>query len=239
MRSTTHAMERRFIALVIGAMWVAAQSPGLAGQAGAPAEPRSLQARDEPGMVRVTVEVELSCPSCAMGLERRLNRLEHVAGVDVRPAEGQIVLAVEPGRCLDLAVVRDTVRNVGFVPPRRDGHRGRPPHRRGRYAGARAVASLHPAARRRDAGCSPHARGGRPAAEGERALERSAARPRPAAGRVVRGPLTLASTRAPTRGRRDSNRGQPSAVPVPATGAWPANRRRPTAAQTPSPRSPA
>ena len=116
MRSITHARERRFIALVIGALWVAAQSPGLAGQAEAPAELRSLQARDEPGMVRVTVEVELSCPSCAMGLERRLNRLEHVAGVDVRPAAGQIVLAVEPGRCLDLAAVRDTVRNVGFVP---------------------------------------------------------------------------------------------------------------------------
>ena len=72
---------------------------------------------DEPGMVRVVpVEVELSCPSCAMGLERRLGRLEHVAAVDVRPADGRIVLAVEPGRCLDLAAVRDTVRNVGFVP---------------------------------------------------------------------------------------------------------------------------
>ncbi len=116
MQSTTHAIERRFIALVIGTMWVAAQTPGLAGQAGAPAELRSLQPRDEPGMVRVTVEVELSCPSCAMGLERRLNRLAHVAGVDVRPADGQIVLAVEPGRSLDLAAVRDTVRNVGFVP---------------------------------------------------------------------------------------------------------------------------
>ena len=116
MRSTTHAMERRFIALVIGALWVAAQAPGLTGQAEGPAELRSLQSRDEPGMVRVTVEVELSCPSCAMGLERRLDRLEHVAGVDVRPAAGRIVLAVEPGRCLDLAAVRDTVRNVGFVP---------------------------------------------------------------------------------------------------------------------------
>ena len=32
MRSITHAIERRFIALVIGTMWVAAHSPGLAGQ---------------------------------------------------------------------------------------------------------------------------------------------------------------------------------------------------------------
>ena len=69
-----------------------------------------------PGMVRVTIEVELSCPSCALGLERRLNRLDHVAGVEVRPDDGRIVLTVEPGRRLDLAAVRNTVRNAGFIP---------------------------------------------------------------------------------------------------------------------------
>ena len=74
------------------------------------------QSPEEPGMVRVTVEVELSCPSCAQGLVRRLGRLEHVAGVEVLPADGRIVLAVEPGRRLDLAAVRDTVRNAGFLP---------------------------------------------------------------------------------------------------------------------------
>ncbi len=72
--------------------------------------------RDQPGMVRVTVEVELACPSCAQGLVRRLGRLEHVAGVEVLPADGRIDLAVEPGRRLDLAAVRDTVRNAGFLP---------------------------------------------------------------------------------------------------------------------------
>ena len=76
----------------------------------------AAQPRGEPGMVRVTVEVELSCPSCARGLERRLHRLEHVAGVEVRLADARIVLTVEPGRHLDLAAVRDTVRNAGFVP---------------------------------------------------------------------------------------------------------------------------
>ncbi len=76
----------------------------------------AVQSQDEPGMVRVTVEVELSCPSCAQGLERRLGRLEHVAGVEVLPADGRIVLSVEPGRRLDLAAVRDTVRNAGFLP---------------------------------------------------------------------------------------------------------------------------
>ena len=75
-----------------------------------------LQSPDLPGMVRVTIEVELSCPSCAAGLERRLRRLDYVAGVEVSPPDGQIVIAVEPGRHLDLAAVSDTVRNVGFVP---------------------------------------------------------------------------------------------------------------------------
>ena len=75
-----------------------------------------LQAPDLPGMVRVTVEVELSCPSCAAGLERRLGRVDYVAGVEVNPADGQIVIAVEPGHYVDVAAVRDTVRNVGFVP---------------------------------------------------------------------------------------------------------------------------
>jgi copper chaperone CopZ len=76
----------------------------------------AAQSPGTPGMVTVTVEAELSCPSCALGLERRLNRLDHVAGVEVRPADGRIVVTVEPGRRLDLAAVRDTVRSAGFMP---------------------------------------------------------------------------------------------------------------------------
>ena len=76
------------------------------------------QSPDLPGMVRLTIEVELSCPSCAAGLERRLRRLDHVAGVEVSPSDGQIVLAVEPGGHLDPAAVWDTVRNAGFIPDR-------------------------------------------------------------------------------------------------------------------------
>ena len=78
----------------------------------------ALQSPDLPGMVRVTLEVELSCPSCAAGLERRLLRLDYVAGVEVRAPDGRVVVAVEPGRHLDLAAVWDTVRNAGFIPDR-------------------------------------------------------------------------------------------------------------------------
>ena len=104
------AGSTRLLALPIG---LAALLLGLpATSAAAAAAPPS----DRPGMVQVTVEVELTCPSCAQGLERRLNRLDHVAGVEVRPADSRIVLTVEPGRRLDLAEVRDTVRNAGFIP---------------------------------------------------------------------------------------------------------------------------
>ena len=97
-----------FGVMLFGAMFFGAASTS----AGAVAP----QAPNLPGMVRVTIEVELSCPSCAVGLERRLGRLDHVAGVDVSPPDGQVVLAVEPGHYLDLAAVWDTVRNAGFLP---------------------------------------------------------------------------------------------------------------------------
>ena len=97
-------------ALVSATPGAAGAAPSL-GTAGAP--PPNV-----PGMVRVTVEVELTCPSCAQGLERRLGRLDHVAGVEVRPVDGRIVLSVEPGRRLELAAVHDTVRNAGFIPDR-------------------------------------------------------------------------------------------------------------------------
>ena len=76
------------------------------------------QSASLPGMVRVAIEVELSCPSCAAGLERRLLRLDHVAGVEVSSPDGQVVLAVALGRHLDLVAVWDTVRNAGFIPDR-------------------------------------------------------------------------------------------------------------------------
>ena len=76
----------------------------------------AAQSPHVPGMVQVTVEVELTCPSCALGLERRLGGLDGVANVEVRPAHGRILLTVEPGRHVDPDTVWDTVRNAGFIP---------------------------------------------------------------------------------------------------------------------------
>lgn len=101
-----------------GGAGATAATPGAAGTAAPIPATAGAPPPNVPGMVRVTVEVELTCPSCAQGLERRLGRLDHVAGVEVRPVDGRIVLSVELGRRLELAAVHDTVRNAGFIPDR-------------------------------------------------------------------------------------------------------------------------
>ena len=94
---------RSGLALVLGMALVSG-----AEAEGAPVSPQ--------GMVEVRVDVELSCPSCAQGLERRLGRLDHVARVEVQSDEGQIVLVPDPGEALDLGEVRQVIRNAGFLP---------------------------------------------------------------------------------------------------------------------------
>ena len=111
--ATLGAVRGGLAATLFGAMLLGAMFFGAASTSAGAAAPQSP---DLPGMVRVTIKVELSCPSCAVGLERRLRRLDHVAGVEVSPPDGHVVLAVEPGRYLDLAAVWDTVRNAGFLP---------------------------------------------------------------------------------------------------------------------------
>lgn len=68
------------------------------------------------GIVSATVKVELPCPSCASGLERRLNRLDSVGAVEIRATEGQVVLTPAPESRLDLHAVWDVIRNAGFQP---------------------------------------------------------------------------------------------------------------------------
>ena len=77
-----------------------------------------VAASDELGAFTVTVGVELSCPSCASGLERRLGRLDNVAVVEIQVVEEQVVLGATSGTKIDLREVRDVIRNAGFVPSR-------------------------------------------------------------------------------------------------------------------------
>ena len=68
------------------------------------------------GMESIVVSVELSCPSCAQGLERRLGRLMHVDRVEIHATENEVLLTLSPGQTLDLILVRDEFRNAGFIP---------------------------------------------------------------------------------------------------------------------------
>ena len=70
------------------------------------------------GILKVTVAVELSCPSCAAGLERRLGRLDNVASVEIKSEQGQVVVMPVPNTSFDLAAVRDVIRNAGYEPGR-------------------------------------------------------------------------------------------------------------------------
>ena len=93
----------------VGRLLVGVAAMSVAGQTVA-------QPLGEPGMVEVAVEVELTCPSCAQGLERRLSRLDYVARVEIQSEEGRIVLGLEPGTSVSLMAVRDVIRNAGFTP---------------------------------------------------------------------------------------------------------------------------
>ena len=74
------------------------------------------QASKVPGIESIVVSVELSCPSCAQGLERRLGRLMHVDRVEIHAVENEVLLTLSPGQTLDLILVRDEFRNAGFIP---------------------------------------------------------------------------------------------------------------------------
>lgn len=99
---------------LVGAVWLALWSLGPGGFADA--QPLGEPRTGEPGMVEVVISVELSCPSCAQGLERRFSRLEPVERVEIQVDQGQVVLALAPGTTVDLEAVWDVVRNAGFTP---------------------------------------------------------------------------------------------------------------------------
>jgi hypothetical protein len=76
----------------------------------------ACQASKVPGIESIVVSVELSCPSCAQGLERRLGRLAHVDRVELHAAENEVLLTLSSGQTFDLLLVRDEFRNAGFIP---------------------------------------------------------------------------------------------------------------------------
>ena len=72
---------------------------------------------EQPGMLRVVVRVDgLSCPFCAYGLEKKLRKVDGVAGVEIRVDAGEAELTPAAGTVIDLAQVAEAVRDGGFTP---------------------------------------------------------------------------------------------------------------------------
>lgn len=57
----------------------------------------------------------LACPFCAYGIEKQLNKLEGVAGVDTQLKEGAVIVTMADGATLDEATARQAVEDAGFT----------------------------------------------------------------------------------------------------------------------------
>ncbi len=57
----------------------------------------------------------LACPFCAFGIEKKLEALPTVAGIEVQMDEGKVTLELEEGARLDFAALEGAVADAGFT----------------------------------------------------------------------------------------------------------------------------
>ena len=57
----------------------------------------------------------LACPFCAFGIEKKLEALPSVAGIEVLMDEGKVTLELEEGTQLDVAALEGAVEDAGFT----------------------------------------------------------------------------------------------------------------------------
>jgi len=64
----------------------------------------------------VSLEVKgLSCPFCALGLEKQLKEIQAVEKVDVHLKKGRTDLTLKPGQPFDLKAIQKAVKESGFT----------------------------------------------------------------------------------------------------------------------------
>jgi len=62
------------------------------------------------------IEVDgLACPFCAYGIERELDRIEGVQGVETDIEAGAVMVTMAPGRTLEQSRAREAVAKAGFT----------------------------------------------------------------------------------------------------------------------------
>lgn len=57
----------------------------------------------------------LACPFCAYGVEKKLNALKGVEGVETHIEEGIVIVTMADGATLDEATAREAVEDAGFT----------------------------------------------------------------------------------------------------------------------------
>ena len=64
-----------------------------------------------------TVLVEgMSCPFCAFGVEKRLNKVQGVGSIEVNMDAGSASLGASEGESIDFSSIPEAIRKAGFTP---------------------------------------------------------------------------------------------------------------------------
>ena len=66
------------------------------------------------GIIKVAVD-GLSCPFCAYGLEKKLQKMEGVEKIEIDVENAFVLLTVEHGKTVYEEVIRERVKDAGFT----------------------------------------------------------------------------------------------------------------------------
>ena len=72
-------------------------------------------AQDSPSQITIRVD-GLSCPFCAYGLEKKLNKLEGTEKVRIDIDQGVAEITVAEGKTIEESQLRQAVLDAGFTP---------------------------------------------------------------------------------------------------------------------------
>ena len=79
----------------------------------------ALQAQDIENELKGTVKIEvdgLSCPFCAYGLEKNLNKVEGVQTIKIDVENAFVLLTISEGKSVDEETIRKSIEDAGFTP---------------------------------------------------------------------------------------------------------------------------
>ncbi len=79
----------------------------------------TLQAQDIENELKGTVKIEvdgLSCPFCAYGLEKNLNKVEGVQTIKIDVENAFVLLTISEGKSIDEETIRKNIKDAGFTP---------------------------------------------------------------------------------------------------------------------------